>query len=634
MRLFYFFLLALLLPVLSYAQRNCASMEVLERAQAEDPNLVRRMQLIEQHTEEFIKSDAVQSRAVVTIPVVVHVIYRTSTENISEAQILSQIDVLNKDFKALNADISQVPSEFQSVIGNVDVEFCLAKRSPTGEATTGINRKSTNRRTWGTTNAVKQSAQGGIDPWDASKYLNIWVCNIGGGILGYAQFPGGNPATDGVVLDYRYVGNIGTATSPFNGGRTATHEVGHWLNLRHIWGDANCGNDQVSDTPVHNASNAGCPAYPHYSTCTGTPLEMTMNYMDYTDDRCMYMFTAGQVSRMRAVLAPGGARESLLSSNGCQAPGGGGTTCNTATNLNTTNVTVNSATLNWNAASGATSYNVRIRPLGTTSWTNFSTAGTSLNVSNLTAATIYEFQVQTVCGAASSTNYVSANFATLQSPNTNCTDIYENNNTQSTAKTIQAGNLIQGLISSSSDEDWFQFTSSATQPYIRVTLNSLPADFDISLYRNRSFIGTSSNDGTLDESLSTSNRAVGTYAVRVFGFNGAFNASDCYELKVEFSASPIRESDIIIEEAVLQSFALYPNPAADALTLDIPIETEAATRITIFDMAGKAVQTTTKALSKGNTVTTLNVQDLQSGMYIVRVQNGKFIGNQKFIISR
>jgi hypothetical protein len=139
----------------------------------------------------------------------------------------------------------------------------------------------------------------------------LWVCTIGGGILGYAQFPGGASATDGVVIDSKYFGTTGTATAPFNLGRTATHEIGHWMNLRHIWGDANCGSDLVSDTPTHNTANYGTPVYPHYSTCTGTPIEMTMNYMDYTDDNAMYMFSTGQKSRMLAIFNTGGPRNTF-----------------------------------------------------------------------------------------------------------------------------------------------------------------------------------------------------------------------------------------------------------------------------------------------------------------------------------
>jgi hypothetical protein len=132
-----------------------------------------------------------------------------------------------------------------------------------------------------------------------------------GDILGYAQFPGGNAATDGVVIAHNFFGRVGKVSAPYHLGRTATHEVGHWMNLRHIWGDATCGNDFVGDTPLHNTANYGCPAAGHKSTCTGTPVEMTMNYMDYTDDACMYMFSEGQKSRMLSIFTAGGSRASF-----------------------------------------------------------------------------------------------------------------------------------------------------------------------------------------------------------------------------------------------------------------------------------------------------------------------------------
>jgi hypothetical protein len=158
---------------------------------------------------------------------------------------------------------------------------------------------------------MKKTAQGGLAPTSPTTKLNLWACKIGGGILGYAQFPGGSSSTDGVVIDSKYFGLSGASAAPYNLGRTGTHEVGHWMNLRHIWGDATCGSDLVSDTPTHNTANYGVPAYPHYSTCSGTPVEMTMNYMDYTDDAGMYMFSNGQKNRMAAIFVSGGARFSF-----------------------------------------------------------------------------------------------------------------------------------------------------------------------------------------------------------------------------------------------------------------------------------------------------------------------------------
>jgi hypothetical protein len=287
----------------SVENRYCASQEVLYRQLREDPTLSARMSEIEEFTENFQKNNAnyrlVNGR--IEIPVVVNVLYKTAAENISLAQIQSQIDVLNKDFNATNTDYNQVPALFSGVKANVGITFVLDQ----------VVSKATTKSSWGTRDAMKKNNQGGLAPITPTTKMNLWVCTIGGGILGYAQFPGGSSATDGVVCDSRYFGTTGTATFPFNLGRTATHEVGHWMNLRHIWGDATCGSDLVADTPTHNTANYGVPTYPHLSTCSGTPVEMTMNYMDYTDDRGMYMFSLGQKLRMDAVFAVGGSRASF-----------------------------------------------------------------------------------------------------------------------------------------------------------------------------------------------------------------------------------------------------------------------------------------------------------------------------------
>lgn len=283
-------------------ERHCAADDVLREQIKNDPSLRQRMDAIEEFTQR-VAANPEQFRLVngiIEIPVVFNVLYRTTAQNVSLTQLQSQIDVLNEDFAATNADYN-LTSTYNSVkAGNIGVRFVLDQ----------VKRRSTTKTSWSTNDAMKKSAQG-IAPTSPTTKLNIWVCNMGGGILGYAQFPGGNSATDGVVLDDNATGRTGTAAAPFNKGRTATHEVGHWMNLRHIWGDATCGNDQVGDTPTHNTANYGCPSAGHLSTCSGTPVEMTMNYMDYTDDACMYMFSLGQKSRMLAVFATGGPRNSF-----------------------------------------------------------------------------------------------------------------------------------------------------------------------------------------------------------------------------------------------------------------------------------------------------------------------------------
>lgn len=300
--------------------RHCASHEHNEELMAQDPSFRANQASIEEFTSRYVSLNPnLQTRAVVTIPVVVHVVYKTAAENVSDAQIQSQIDVLNADFRKLNADVSKVPAAFQALVADCEVQFCLAKRTPSGAVTTGIERKATTKKSFSySNNGVKSVSTGGLAAWDATQYLNLWVCTLSNSTLGYAQFPGGALATDGVVILNKALGTVGTAAAPFDKGRTATHEVGHWLNLRHIWGDdsgACTGSDQVSDTPNQGAENYGCPL-PTKASCSNGG-DMFMNYMDYTDDACMYMFSAGQKARMQATLIAGGSRYSITQSGKC-----------------------------------------------------------------------------------------------------------------------------------------------------------------------------------------------------------------------------------------------------------------------------------------------------------------------------
>ncbi|MFN5323608.1 MAG: M43 family zinc metalloprotease [Bacteroidota bacterium] len=302
-------------------QHRCGTMLYHEQLKASDPGYEARLNSIEELIANSMDNDpSWKTTNLVTIPVVFHILYSTnnSTQNISNARIQAQLNVLNNDYAATNSDTSLIPAIFKSLKSNTGIQFCLAQRDPQGNPTDGIIRKQTSVTSFSTNNAIKYDAQGGSTAWPSNQYLNIWVGNLGSGLLGYAQFPGGSSATDGVVLLNGSVGGPGAlgTTPSYNRGRTATHEVGHWLNLRHIWGDSNCGNDFVTDTPLHTTANYGCPAYPsNASSCSGSPVMMTMNYMDYTNDACMYMFTIGQGTRMNSILTT--TRASLSSSLGC-----------------------------------------------------------------------------------------------------------------------------------------------------------------------------------------------------------------------------------------------------------------------------------------------------------------------------
>jgi hypothetical protein len=286
--------------------RTCGTMAVHERLLRTDPAYRAARNASENHAFMFARNMVSGGRTGVTvIPVVVHVVYNTAVQNISDAQIHSQITVLNEDYRKTNADVSKTPSVFQPLCGDSRVEFQLATTDPSGNPTTGIVRTHTTSTSFTDDDKVKSAATGGADAWPAGKYLNIWVCQLGGGLLGYAQFPGGAAATDGVVILNSAFGNTGTAASPFNLGRSATHEIGHWLNLRHIWGDdgGGCnGDDFVADTPNCADHNFGKPTFPHVTCSNGPNGDLFMNYMDYVDDDSMFMFTNGQIVRMQACL--------------------------------------------------------------------------------------------------------------------------------------------------------------------------------------------------------------------------------------------------------------------------------------------------------------------------------------------
>jgi hypothetical protein len=308
--------------IFGYSQERCSTDMYTDLLEAKYPEYAVQRQKVNSQTQKWIKNNPIISnKAITTIPVVVHIVWNTAPENISDAQIFSQMDVLNADFRRTNSDAINTPSVWQSVATDSEIDFCLATTDPNGVATTGITRTQTSQTSFSINGSdMKSSSSGGIDPWDQDDYLNIWVCDLSGGILGYATPPSNfNNPEDGVVIGYKYFGTIGTVQSPYNKGRTATHEVGHWLNLDHIWGGGgNCGNDNVSDTPTQEEENYSCPSFPHNANSCNTSNssgDMFMNYMDYTNDACMNMFTSGQKTRM--ISAINQYRNNLLSHNLC-----------------------------------------------------------------------------------------------------------------------------------------------------------------------------------------------------------------------------------------------------------------------------------------------------------------------------
>ena len=286
-------------------RRMCGAMSAHFRLLEQDPGFRTRQFNLENATlRRMLRPINSAKKRLITIPVVVHVVYNTASENISIAQIKSQITVLNKDFRKKNTDWKKTPDVWKGLVSDTGIKFKLASKDPQGNPTKGITRTKTTRTSFGTGDTVKSNKNGGKSPWPTNRYLNIWVCTLSDGLLGYAQFPGGPSATDGVVILNAAFGTKGTAAPPFNKGRSATHEIGHWLNLRHIWGDTeDCsGSDFVSDTPNAAGPNYGKPVFPKVTCSNGPNGDMFMNYMDYVDDDAMFMFTSQQVERMHSAL--------------------------------------------------------------------------------------------------------------------------------------------------------------------------------------------------------------------------------------------------------------------------------------------------------------------------------------------
>lgn len=718
----------LLFNVPATAQRICGSAEHLHDMELSDANFAAARQLIEQQTQAYLSNPNKPTRLTVEIPVVVHVVYRTAVENISDAQIHSQIQILNEDFRKLNADFSSVtPSVFQAAAADCAIQFVLAKQTPSGDSSTGITRTQTTVTSFTTNNSVKFSSLGGKDAWPASQYLNIWVCKLASGLLGYAQFPGGPAASDGVVCSYRAFGNTGAVLAPFNKGRTATHEVGHWLNLFHIWGDdgGSCnGTDLVGDTPDQGAEHYGCPAFPSISCNNGPNGAMFMNFMDYTDDACMSMFTLGQKARMDVLFLPGGARASLLNSNGGSYPL---PPCSMTSNIQTVFVNETDALIDWDQVSGAMSYHIRYRILGDSTWNYNTSSINSYILSGLTGGTTYEFGIQTSCTSGLSAWSPSQNFTTtspapicaipvvlpaqnitensaniiwnvsnnstgtyllryrlqnggawlnqlvsdttiqitallpasmyeVQVQNTCsfgtslfsstvvfttnaapvyvCTDNYEPNNLRIMATQIQPNSVTTSMIATSGDNDYFKFTTNSAEPKVKIRLSNLPLDYDLKLYKpNGVLIATSQNANTRPEQIILNSAVFGdNYVARVYGYNGVFDNTSCYNLQVETSANNFRTEESMEDESLKPEIYFYPNPASSTITTEIYKAEPELITCHIYNALGQVVATQCIEAQTGFNEIRFSIASLANGFYVMEIIDAQEKVAEKFEI--
>jgi len=654
----FMFLLGFSLSPLLAQQRECATMEVNNRIMATHPEFRAEQESIEQQTSNAANGQ-LRTSTVVTIPVVFHILYSTnnSTQNISTARINDQLVALNEDFTATNVDISIVPGAFQSVIGNSNIQFCLAQRDPQGNATTGIIRKATSVTSWTTNDNIKFNTQGGDDAWPRDQYLNIWVGNLGGGLLGYAQFPGGPANTDGVVILNGSVGgpNVMGTTSNYNLGRTATHEIGHWLNLRHIWGDSNCGDDLVADTPTQQTSNGGCPSFPHVTCSNGPNGDMFMNFMDYTYDQCMVMFSAGQGTRMNSSITA--SRSSLLSSLGCVPPVSAApeasmlTTATQICKYQTVSFTDNSSnsptSVQWLFPGGTPTSSTSSTPLVT--YNNTGTYDVTLIVSNAGGSdTLVNLNMVTVNGlpqvdvtAPGNEIIVCAGSALTLTANSVSPNLtyqwtrYGSNisgATNSTYDVTKTGNykvLVTKPNGCSKLSSNYR-VDKVPLPVVQITAGGpttfCPGDSVVLTatqnatwnYVWKKFANVISGAATNQITAYTS----GSYKVIVTDLNGCVRSSN------KISVNSVCR---IGEGQPINKMKIYPNPVQDILTFRTPEFESIDVTVSIYDALGKEVLSEKVVNDIADSEWTVDASGLHPGVYMLMVRSGNEVLTSKFI---
>ncbi len=608
--------------------RTCATMDNYERLIKLYPEYKKNREALNEFTQDHEKTSGLfHPGTVVTIPVIVHVVYNTAQQNISDDQIYSQIDVLNADYRRHNLDTSNTPAPFKPVGGDAQIQFCMAHRDPSGNPTLGIRRVQTTVQSFTDNDFVKYTALGGDDAWDRNKYLNVWVCNLGDNLLGYAQFPGGPAASDGVVILYTAYGSVGNVQPPYNLGRTATHEIGHWLNLIHIWGDDNgacTGSDQVADTPNQGSENYGCPGFPKTDSCSASyPGVMFMNYMDYTDDGCMNIFTMGQVSRITAALTT--YRAPIMTSNGC-------------TNVSGTPICSFSADSLSIMYGGSVHYADNSAGIPT-SWNWTFAGGNPPNAATQNPAVIYttpgyytaRLRISNSFGSDSVTkvNYIKVRGANMNS------------------FSIVSPPSFTRIVTSPNDPSTvdFTWTKSVTAPLItyKIKFRKLGSSFDYSYSSNnsgadtiisirKSFLDTLANViGLTGDSVRCS--------WRTWVYNGVDSVQSTNSFIVSFVANPIGIQRI--STSVPDNFSLYnnyPNPfnPTTIIKFDVPANVRSETsnvKLIVYDVLGRQIAVlVNQNLKPGNYEVNFDASNYPSGIYFYKLESADYVNTKKMVL--
>jgi PKD repeat protein len=602
-------------------KRTCGTMDYLKIQFQKDKDYQTRFENLNKLLNIYIEKNKNNPLTLVSIPVVVHVVYNTSQQNISFDQIKSQIDVMNQDFRRLNSDTINTPVPFKPVAADAQIQFCLAKRDPDNNPSIGVTRTQTNVTSFGLDEAVKFTSSGGHDAWDRDRYLNLWVCNLGDNLLGYATFPGGYAATDGVVILVTAFGSVGYVSAPYNKGRTATHEIGHWLWLYHIWGDDNgsCfGSDYVDDTPNQGIENYGCPQYPHVSCSNGPNGDMFMNYMDYTDDGCMNIYTIGQSVRMSSAL--NGPRIPILTSNGCSPVSG-----TPIAEFAADNIIVNYGTpVHFIDYSGGLP----------TSW-NWTFTGGNPSTSNSQNPTViypntgfYSVKLR-ITNSFGSDSVTKTNYIKVLGP------VLNNFNLLSPPSFTRINTSI-----SDTSKSYFTWQRSASNPVVNYKFkikklgpnpentyvaNNNGTDSLIS-FRNSFLDSLASSFGTSGDSVRCT--------WRVMAFNGIDSVASSNIFAVTFVRNPIGISQISSTLPVnFKLFDSYPNPFNPETIIKFDVPKTQLIGLKVFDVMGKEIAVLlNENLTPGTYQYSWNASEFSSGVYYLRMETNGFMDTKKLLL--
>lgn len=627
-------------------QVRCYTMEADSMRRAADPSLPTLAQeeaWLQQKIEEYQQMQAAGAKKTqYTIPIIFHIFTDGSgSENVSATQIQAQVDQLNLDYS------DQAGSPYgQSA--DCQIQFCLALVDENGTplAEPGIERITS----YGQGSFSQSDFENGMKAatiWDPTEYFNVWVANLSGGLLGYAQFPsnsglsglstnGGSANTDGVVILYSSVGSV---ASPFNAGsyamgRTLTHEAGHWLGLRHIWGDSNCGDDFCSDTPESQTSNFGCPS--NQTTCDGNQ-DMVENYMDYTDDDCMNTFTANQATRMQTVMGVS-PRRSTLGQNG---------SCNLATdpdNIGVSTITSPTGTI---CASNFTPQ-VTITNYGTNSVSSFTLTynidGSGSQTYNWTGTLAVGQSVTITLTALTTTNGSHTFNATTSLPN-GVTDTNTSNDASSSSFSITAtGQEIHLLIDTDcwgeevawelfDDQGSLLLTGGNQNITTPVTTTQTTTTADPGAYGSEVHIdeelclasgcydlimwdaygdgmnGSASQGCTTDGDFSVED-AVGTVLASMQAANADYGHSETVSFCIGSTES--------IDELVNGGVVIYPNPSEGIFNVVLSGEASGV-NVTVLDISGRVVM----EQSKDENMFAIDLSGAAAGTYTVVISGNK-----------